>query len=233
MIKILVNQPDRDGLTSLTHAVAAGDVKVVDLMLAPGIIPHQGSLCLAAKLGHLHVFKILHERGSDIEELDSEGYTPLMRAANVGQSGYTIYPLRCVPGHDHVEIVNYLIKAGAHVNRKVDIPTGLYFQKDRSALDQVCSWLNPPDHLKERHQIVTSLMKARLNFDLLNRQHYLNCMVIIAHEEGIASLLDKGANINEFGYHGTPLQIAASFGYGKIVQYLLKRGANPLARPNE
>ena len=69
-------------------------------------------LSAASARGEVLTVRRLLEEGTDPDEIDEEGYTPLMRAVFAGSSR---------PLSMHFDVVNLLTNAGANVNASVDI----------------------------------------------------------------------------------------------------------------
>ncbi|MBU6139940.1 MAG: ankyrin repeat domain-containing protein [Proteobacteria bacterium] len=79
------------GITSLMSAVSSGDVDGVKFFAksGPAVINQRNlggatALHLACREGNFEIVKILVDGGADINLADNEGWTPLMRAALVG-----------------------------------------------------------------------------------------------------------------------------------------------------
>lgn len=110
----LVNSKLLSGQKPLTFAVETGKMKTGSLLVSKGgeitsrdydeqaVTP----LCVAAACGHLDTVKVLVERGADIELVAKEGQyktTALWSAASIG--------------YRNVQVVMYLLKAGAHIKQ--------------------------------------------------------------------------------------------------------------------
>lgn len=65
----------------------------------------ESPLTLAACGGHVDLALLLIDRGANIEEVNDEGYTPLMEAAREG----------------HEEMVNVLLSKGIHERKSISI----------------------------------------------------------------------------------------------------------------
>ena len=102
------NVTDEEGETPLGHAVCAGHLEVVRLLLkARASTERPGAICpclhAASEIGHLDIVRLLVEKKSDKNAQDEVGSTALTRAATAGQ----------------FEVVRFLVMVRADVD-KVD-----------------------------------------------------------------------------------------------------------------
>ena len=147
-----VNAKNTVGKTPLQYAAWRGRASVVDFLLAHGAdlriqdqrgrsaLNHdQGSL--DSKEGYESVVRILISHGADVNNRTSDGFTPLMGAARIGDlsaaallidhgavvnikcatglSGYT--PLHIATAGDHAQVVKLLVDHGADINATNDV----------------------------------------------------------------------------------------------------------------
>ncbi len=154
----------------------------------------------AAKQGNLRVVEKLLQKGVDIESHDEgRGYTALMHAANAGK----------------IEVVQFLLDKGADVNGK---GTDL----GRSAL-MLAAW--------EGHTEVAQLLinkGAKVNKQRSDKVHALYVAAQNDHLDTVDLLLKYCTEIDMGGLkdNATALMIACQRGNTKIVEFLVKRGAN-------
>ncbi len=88
------------GTTAIETAIEQGDLSAVQQAIASGVEIKTEALALAAELGHIDIVEALIAAGVDVNQGDSDGWTPLMAAAGGG----------------HTAIVEKLLAAGANVN---------------------------------------------------------------------------------------------------------------------
>ena len=73
-------------------------------------------------------------------------------------------------------------------------------------------------------KILLGLCDGENDIEMLGRALYLAASK--GHDQVVSLLLDKGANPQFSGKHGTPLLVAALEGRLKVVELLLDKGAN-------
>jgi beta-lactamase regulating signal transducer with metallopeptidase domain len=101
-----VNMRSKNGLTVLTVAARAEDMRMLNLLLDHGAdvhlrSPREGNALIAAgRRGHLHAVAALIEHGATVNEVVPEYGTPLVASVRTG----------------HFEVVKYLVEHGADVN---------------------------------------------------------------------------------------------------------------------
>ena len=95
-----VDVADKQDDTALAHAVYRGHAGIAARLLAAGAdVKVAPLLAVASQDNHTAVVRLLIERGSNIDEQDEDGMTPLAWAAKVD--------------HGHSEILTALLDAGA------------------------------------------------------------------------------------------------------------------------
>lgn len=87
-------------MTAIETAIEQGDLAAIQEAIARGTEIPAEALALAAELGHTEIVEALIAAGAEVNQGDSEGWTPLMAAAGGG----------------HTAIVEKLLAAGANVN---------------------------------------------------------------------------------------------------------------------
>jgi ankyrin repeat protein len=88
----------QDGDTAATEAAYAGDVRLLDLLLARGLRIDGGTggynaLMAASGMGNMECVRFLLKRGAHPSSVDDRGETPLMRAAADTEAGAAVIPL--------------------------------------------------------------------------------------------------------------------------------------------
>ena len=139
---------------------------------------------------------MLLERNVDVYETDKDEVTPLYIAAQNG----------------HLNVVKYLVKKGADVNKTTHGNTPFIAAAARGHLDVVKYLVKKGADVNKAYKDgITPLMIAAQN----------------GHLDVVKYLVKKGADVNKADDNGfTPLYIAADKGYNKIVELFLEKGAN-------
>lgn len=123
------------GMTAIETAIEQGDLTAVQEAIANGIEMKTEALALAAELGHTEIVNALIAAGVDVNQGDSEGWTPLMAAAGGGhtaivekllaaganvnaQTAFGLTPLMAAAAKGQTATVKQLIAAGADLNAK-------------------------------------------------------------------------------------------------------------------
>jgi len=201
----MILDEDRDGQTALHLAVENGHIHIVEECLENGAnVNHYNvnlitSMHLAATSGKLEIVKVLVEHDANIEATNWLQETPLHRAALFNR----------------VNIVQYLLEIGAKIDcrdKDNETPLMMAVRKNNTA-------------------VVKELMRLGADITLKDADDR-TCMYIAAEEDCLETLElllnhPKGRSLIEEFDEGenTPLHVAASKGYIKIVRMLLIFGA--------
>ncbi|CAN0292326.1 unnamed protein product, partial [Scytosiphon promiscuus] len=206
---------DSGGATSLMWAVAGGHLPVVETLLAAGADanifgPGEDSpLHSAASVGCGEIVDALLSGGANKNALNNGGLTPLMEASK-GECMRTYSP-----------IVESLLAAGADVNISgvVDGHTALHLAAERGS-----------------DRIVNALLAAGADKDALDNGGATPLIWAAdrCHLTVVNTLLEADADVNISGADEghTALHVAASRGWGEIVDALLAGGADKEALDN-
>jgi hypothetical protein len=213
----LVNQVYAIGpenLTLLQLTLIQEDLKMFETLLAHKADPSNSQLkhynitavpliCVTASKGNAAFTQMLLNH-------DSSPDTPCP-----GPSG--AYPLSIAIARNHTNIVALLLRYGAKTD--IDMPPTLYF----SILGYAA--------FSGKVEIVRFLINEK--FDLEKTSRIGNSMVtplgiasLKGHDQVAEALLQNGANANAMSEEGTPLCLAAKYGYTQVVRLLLKYHAD-------
>lgn len=97
----------------------------------------------AARNGHLAIVQDLLQGGADIEQQDTEGFTPLMLAAK----------------HNHLGVVNCLIQNNVDLDKQ-----------DLHYLNTALMWALVSDHAKGNMNLFNALLNASQDLSIRNRK---------------------------------------------------------------
>lgn len=171
---------------------------------------------------------LLIERGANIEEVNDEGYTPLMEAAREGHEEMvalllsqgadinaqteetleTALTLACCGGF--LEVVDFLVKAGADISAGANTPLMEASQEGHIEL--------------VRYLIATG---ADVNSATSSGDTALMYACDNGHTDVAEVLVSAGANIEQEAEGGrTPLMKACRSGHAATVEFLISRGAD-------
>lgn len=193
--------------------------------------PKRGQIHEEAEEGNLAYFEKAVSRGTDLNQSDAEGYTPIYIAAV----------------NNHWELVRYLAMNGANASNSYHAPTPLSLaieaEESETALILIDNGANPnlawgtsgvPIYLATRYnfpQVVQALAEhADIGIDFRGyswRATALHQAVYSGNVEIATILLDHGAGTEQSSGQGqTILGTAASSGHLPLVDLLLVRGAD-------
>ncbi|CAG2105105.1 unnamed protein product, partial [Medioppia subpectinata] len=230
--------------TPLMDASNAGHFNIVELLIKYNAEVNaqtsQGNtpLMFACAGGHEEVVKLLLKSGANVEDHNENGHTPLMEAASAGhvnvatilvEHGASInthsneykesaLTLACYKGH--LEMVRFLLEAGADQEHKTDeMHTALM----EASMD---------GHVEVARLLLDS--GAQVNMPADSFESPLTLAACGGHVELAMLLLERGANIEEVNDEGyTPLMEAAREGHEEMVALLLSQGADINAQTEE
>lgn len=199
--------------------------------------PGRGALHEAAQRGDLNTVTHWVEAGADVN-LKDDSKTPICLAAEAG----------------HREVVDYLVAHGAHPVGVLcaymdlnDLAAAEKFLAKREAPHGDCSlftwykgYLCEPIHYALEKQLPVEFIRTMLqhgedpNAISAGADTYYPVHDVLTGEyplenkkELLKILVEAGADLNTFCYHGTPLHIAAEEGDTQMVEFLLDLGADP------
>lgn len=258
--------------TALMEASMDGHVEVARLLLDSGAqvtMPadsFESPLTLAACGGHVELAMLLLERGANIEEVNDEGYTPLMEAAREGHEEMvalllsqgadinaqteetleTALTLACCGGF--LEVVDFLIKAGAEISAGANTPlmeasqeghldlvkylivAGADVNAATSSDDTALMYACDNGHTEVAEVLINS--GANIEQEAEGGRTPLMKACRSGHASTVEFLISRGADVNKVSTNGdqTPLSLACSHGHLEVVEILLAHGADPTHR---
>ena len=221
-----VNRPDDDGDTALIQASVNGQVDCVKSLIKAGAdvnavngsrFRYQTALIVAANGGHYSCVEALIHAGADVNKVDSRGKSSVMSAAENCYGHVVKYLLdkgACVNDHGNVkvllkvamhgslEVINYIVQAGADINETNDDSETTLFQ----VVKKNCS------------EAVECLVKAGADIYLADVEGFtpLDAAVRLGHDGCLRELIKGGADVNKVGPRGVkPVLFAAGY-YGTL-----------------
>jgi uncharacterized protein len=215
-----VRDPDRKNNTVLMEAASGSSVENVQLLIEAGADIQatndegQTAFMKAVRLDHrispaqrLPIIELLLSKGSDINQKDKQGKTPLLLSVDqyMNESG----------GYkSHPEVVKYLLDHGANVQSANE-------RGDTALMITVDAWQPPIE-------IPRLLIDRGINLNAQNKQGTTALMIAIGDGklDLVNLILNKGADLNIKNVSGeTALDTAVANGRVEIAKLLLARGA--------
>ena len=200
-----LNQPDASGRTALEVAVSRGEYELCELLLSKGARPTKRkdpngntSLHVAVSTRAEPLVKLLVQHKAELSEQNRRGQTPLILAAESGQT----------------DVVDFLLRAGAALH--------LCDAADRSALELALS----NGHL-EALRLLLQQDAVDVNGMSKRGSSLLHLAAEIGDEARVNFLLEMRATVDVLNANGeTPLHWACSLGHIGVVRSLVHAGAN-------
>ena len=176
--------------------------------------------------GHIETYQVLRNAGARLLNKD-KSYALMLACKNnhveatkilidMGAQLYINYdtPFNMAIENDNIDIVDYLIQAGANFN-----------DTDKSGN---CPLLKACE--KGNHKIVNLLLDLGINPNIKNPYTDETPLIVASingHIKTVRLLLHAGANVNAISrFHNTSLICASKYGHHKIAQILIDAGAN-------
>jgi ankyrin repeat protein len=182
-------------------------------------------LCLAIKKGNLKILKYLCDKVNCVERVNNKGYAPLYYACQEG----------------HFEIVDYLIKRGAHPDYGggilnpiiIAIEKGflkiVYYLIDKGANINVGDVTTVLGYacMKKYIKLAKYLIEEKnANVDKKSPEKPIDYAIMHKDLKFLKYLVNHGANVDEDRKENSPLYCACRTGNFEIVKYLVENGAN-------
>jgi ankyrin repeat protein len=260
-LKARVDTLTEDGLTVLHYAALSNSVpffkrlfRLCEPALATSLDGKRRSpLHLAASRGSEGIVEALIAVGADVYAVDSDGFTPLHRAAFAGHPSAAAALLRRAESGSK-EDLSRLLAARSRVYGKTPLHTAadagaaelVQLLVNKGSAIEARTWTEASTALhlaalKGHASAIVALARAGANLnarDVLGGTP-LGCAARKGHLEAVTVLLDKGAEIDAPGFAGTPvapsmaafmpghsaLATAAAFGKKEVAELLISRGA--------
>ncbi len=218
-----INAVDSQGCSALLRAAGGGHLDVLDVLLKrradTTIAAATGATALSAAVSmrHAQVVERLLEFGADVDQPVAGGVTPLMLAAALGLA----------------DMVARLLAHRADI-RKTD-ESGL------GALHCACMHAFHSHDRQRTMALLDTLLLSDADVDAASRLGETPLLLLLGSRaepgrprdedvllEAMESLLDEKVRLDAHEHRGfTPLHMAALHGLGRVVQRLLRAGANP------
>lgn len=174
-----LNHLSSQDYSALMYGVLREQEDVVQFLLQQGASPDfknkrlQSALSLAAKGGQLSLVKLLHSSGSQVNQQDSQGNSPLMWASYWA----------------HKDVVQYLLKAGANpniTNQEGDSALGLVIQGGQAAQINLS---HQPLLLKDAHGRVFRLPSSPVDLLIIDTLLQYKAQINHANQAGQTPLM--------------------------------------------
>lgn len=231
-----VNVVQPDGATALHWAAHWNDVATARALLTAGARANATNdlrvapLTLACTNASASMVQVLLEGGADANTTTAAGETALMtcsrsgnieavralisRGAKVDKSEPERLqgPLMWAAAHDHADVIDELVKAGADVNARTRAEQGVVIAAYRRALPESAGFT--PILFAARAgaaRAIDALLRMGASIDdrAADGTSVLQTAMSMGHWDLVPSLLDKGANPNDDGPGYTPLHWAS------------------------
>ena len=243
--EVSIDSTAPSSFSALLVAASLGNGEVVRALLQRGVEVNATDqdghtpLFLAARGGHLHVFRLLVDAAAATTTRDRlQGFTPLHVAARRGHNNVVVAllleegvnaddeddegltPLSWAVVGGHVSVVDSLLSAGAEISRR---PLGT------DPLFHVAVSLCGDTAATRRRGVVASLLKGGADLRTVDAKGRtaLHVAAERGHTEVTNMLLDAGADLRSVNLEGRiPLHGAVSFGHVATTRILLGAGSN-------
>ena len=244
----------QEGFEAIHYASREGHLNavqtLVDLNVSPDETTANGAspLLLATENGHLKVGMYLVENGANPNIQNNQGWNPLYLAVKARSAETGTVPLRVDPAVSHLDYITFLLENGADPNLRLRANTLV-----RNSFQQ--TWMaeaGATPFFRAAWAADVTVMRLLLKYDAdpkiatndnttpliaLSGVGFAEGFSHVAPEkdtiEAIELLLELGADVNAANKNGlTPLHGAAHRGDNTIVQLLVNKGADLLAKDN-
>ena len=216
-----VNKPDGTGMTPLMHAVANGQVKCVQTLIAAEANVKdknkRGSTALAfCRDGE--ILEALLQAGADVNKSDNGGHTPLIEAAGHAEPNYLKKLLQAGADVDAITVDGFtaLIRAVWSARTVYEQPAGssnLRYSQEYSDVNKTVSLLIDAG--------------ANVNIALTSGLTALMQAVLRNHWDSFLRLIRAGAHVNQQDIEeNTAITIATSLWRDDYVEELIRAGAD-------